>query len=80
MQNSKVGEVDVFSKQKHLYCLSCIQNFDQDSLHYIRNPQILVRKFNNVAKVTTIVFCNVTSISEIVPIGNGEKGLRLHNF
>jgi hypothetical protein len=31
-------------------------------------------------RLTTIVFYNITSISEIMFIGDGAKGLRLHNF
>jgi hypothetical protein len=34
------GEGDVFSQEKHLYCLSYIQNFVENSLHSIKEPRI----------------------------------------
>jgi hypothetical protein len=82
MQNGKVGEGDVFSQQKRLYCLSYIKNFVRSyiTLDHIKNLYISVRKFHNVPGLMTIVFYNVTSISEIMLIGNGAKGLRLHNL
>jgi hypothetical protein len=50
----------------------------QVTLHHIKDSYTLIRKFNNVPRVTTIVFHKITSISEIMLIGNGAKGLRLH--
>jgi hypothetical protein len=82
MQNGKVGEGDVFSQQKRLYCLSYIQNFFRSyiALHHIKNLWISVRKFHNVPRLTIIVFYNITSISEIMFIGDGAKGLHLHKL
>jgi hypothetical protein len=79
MQNGKVEEGDVFSQQKHLYCLSYIQNFVTSyiTLHHIKDSYALVQKFNNVPRVTAIVFHKITSVSKIVLIGDGAKGLRL---
>jgi hypothetical protein len=35
----KVGEGDVFSQEKRLYCLSYIQTFIQNSLHSITDQE-----------------------------------------
>jgi hypothetical protein len=34
-----VGEGDVFSQEKRLYCLSYIQNFVENSLHSIKETE-----------------------------------------
>jgi hypothetical protein len=39
MQNGKVGEGDIFSQDKHLYCFSYIQNFIEGSLHSIKDQE-----------------------------------------
>jgi hypothetical protein len=78
MQNGKVREGDVFSQQKRLYCLSYIQNFDQVSLHYIKDPNDSIREFNYVAWVAAATFSNIASIRKIVFANLRAKGLRLH--
>jgi hypothetical protein len=80
MQNGKVGESDVFSQQKCLYCLDYIQNFNQVSLHYIKNPKSSIRQFNYVAWVATIAFYNVTGISKVELVSDRAKGLCLQNL
>jgi hypothetical protein len=78
MQNDKVGEGDVFSQQKCLCCLSCIQNFNKILLHYIKGPKGSIRQFNYVTWVLAATFNNITSISKFVFANHLAKGLRLH--
>jgi hypothetical protein len=47
---------------------------------YIRDPQFLIRKFNSVSWIVTIVFYNVTGISEVKPGSDWAKGLHLQNL
>jgi hypothetical protein len=67
MKNGKVGEGDVFSQEKRLYCLSCIKILTKNYYDYIRDPQSLIRKFNNVSWIAAITIYNITGISEVEP-------------
>jgi hypothetical protein len=80
MQNDKVGDGDVFSQQKFLYCLNCIQNFDKILLHYVKDPKGSVRQFNYVTWIATIVIYNVTGIRKIEPGSDRAKGLHLQDL
>jgi hypothetical protein len=76
-ENSKVGRVTFFLK-KGVYCLIPFKNFKRIKLHSFQRARISERKFDNVAWVATTVSRSIASISEVVVVSLGAKGLRLH--
>jgi hypothetical protein len=80
MQNGKVGEGDVFSKENILIALFAYKISKQFNTNYIDKCKNLKRKFNNISGFATIIFCNIASVSEVELAGSWAKGLRLRNL